>query len=344
MLERLKRKGYRQLVDLGILQDFVSLAREGVVVLTHLNADPDAVASSLLMREVLLASGVEEVVVAFPEGMSRLSRRVLSGLDIRVDCLESPVRHVEKRPVVAVDVSNCNQLGAFCSVIRGARCLMVVDHHIPPGDLVQLTPYSIVQREPASTILVYHLARLMDVELDAKLLTLTLIGILFDSRRFVHVTPTALRVTAELLERGADYRKALSLLEERMSLSERIARLKGAQRSSVVRYGDYLVAVSEIGSYEASVARALISLGADVAIVARERGGECRVSIRVSSDFRSKTGVSVGRDLAASLAEKLGGEGGGHDMAGGFNGKCSAGVALREALRILANKIGGMEQ
>lgn len=319
--------------------EFASSAEKGALIVTHTNADPDAVASALMLRATLLSLGVRNVQLAFPEGPSKLSRKLLDGLGLRVEYASSPDNALPAS-VAVVDASNCNQLGLFCPHVRQARDLLIIDHHTPPGDLAQAASHLVVRQEPATTVLVYEAIRPLGVKLKPTLLTLALAGLIFDSKRFIHVSPLALRVTSDIIERGGDYRKALTLLEEEVDFSERVARLKGVMRCGVLRVSEWLIAISEVGSFEASVARSLISLGADVAIVASERRGECRLSIRLSKALHSRAGLSVGRDIMPRLAEKLRGRGGGHDMAGGFNGKCKASEALREALNVVIEALG----
>lgn len=322
------------------LMSFAANARGDVLILTHVNADPDAVASAVILASLLKRLGLSRASLAFPEGPSKVSKRVLSGLKLRVRYFEEPPRQ-RYTSVAVVDAANSNQLGAFRRVVGGARELLLIDHHLPPGDLVQRSRYRVLAPEPATTLIVCGIAQAVGAQITGDLATLALTGILFDTRRFIHVTPHALQVTAQLIERGAaDYQKALSLLETEEDFSERVAKLKGAARCHVIRYGDFLVAVTEIGSFEASVARALLSLGADAALVASERDGECRLSIRLSRSFHLKTGLSAGGDLASALAERLNGKGGGHAQAGTFKGRCSASEALREALQILGSALG----
>ncbi len=317
---------------------FALSAGDEALILTHANADPDAAASAVLLASLLEHLGVDRLSVGFPEGLSKASRRVLQGLNIELKYLKEPPRR-RYRAVAVVDAANSVQLGAFRRVVERAKALLLIDHHTPPGDLAQRSKYSIVSSEPATALIVYGIARALGVRLDSKLATLTLAGVLFDTRRFVHATPHALRAAARLIEEGADHQLALSLLESEEDFSERVAKLKGAARCHVLRFGEYLIAISEIGSFEASVARALVSLGADAALVVSERDGECRLSIRLSRSFQAHTGLSAGKDLASALAKHLNGEGGGHDLAGTFKGRCRASEALREVLQILSEAL-----
>lgn len=318
---------------------FVDNAQEPVLVATHVNADPDALASSILLSYLLREMGFGDIDLAFPEGPSRLSRRIMDALNVRPSYLRKPKRDTYRAAAV-VDATNGVQLSIFRKAIERADLLLVIDHHAPPGELVAKASYSLIREEPAATVLVCQALEGFSVPLSQDLATLALTGILFDSRRFVRATPETLRAVARLLELGGSYELALSLLEEEVPYAERIAKLKGVLRSHVLNIGGFLVAVSEIGSYEASVARALVSLGADVALVASTRDGECRLSIRASRSFLERTKLFASGDIALSVADALGGEGGGHDTAGNYKGQCTTSDAIRVALLTLTSKLG----
>jgi len=321
------------------LLSFAASIDGDLLIVTHVNADPDAIASAVLLAALLERLGLGRINYAFPEGISKISSRVLKSLNIEIKYFREPPRKAF-RSVAVVDAANSIQLGAFRKIVERAESLLLVDHHAPPGDLAQRSKYLVLSNEPAAALVVYGAAKALRMRISGRLATLALTGLLFDSRRFIHVTPHALRAAAQLIENGADYQLALSLLEVEEDFSERVAKLKGAARCHTLRFGEYLVAITEIGSFEASVARALVSLGADAALVASGKPGECRLSIRLSRSFHLRTGLSAGRDLAAALAKSLSGEGGGHDLAGTFKGNCTTSEALRKMLQVLSEALG----
>ncbi|MGC8850395.1 MAG: DHH family phosphoesterase, partial [Candidatus Bathyarchaeia archaeon] len=117
-------------------------------------------------------------------------------------------------------------------------------------------------------------------------------------------------------------------------LSEKIARLKAAQRCRIYRVKDWIVAVSNLSSYQASGARALIGLGADLAVVMGGKKGVYRVNLRAAESFVESTRIHLGRDLAGHLGVVFDGSGGGHNSA--------AGVVTRRGSReeILSHLLG----
>ena len=106
-----------------------------------------------------------------------------------------------------------------------------------------------------------------------------------------------------------------------------------------MKIGDWLVALSHVGAYQASAARALVALGAHVAIVAGQRENKLQVSLRACSDFHEKTGIHLGRDIANPLGEYLHGMGGGHAVSAGANGVGNVEASLKRCVRLLKERL-----
>ncbi len=128
-----------------------------------------------------------------------------------------------------------------------------------------------------------------------------------------------------------------------MEFSERVARLKAAMRMELYELQHqgqrFLVAVSCVSSYEASAARGIIDLGADLAIVAGGRKGRVRVCCRGKPKFIHALKFNLGRDLMMPLGRLIKGSGGGHALAASANGMGDAEEALAKALKILEEKL-----
>jgi nanoRNase/pAp phosphatase (c-di-AMP/oligoRNAs hydrolase) len=104
--------------------------------------------------------------------------------------------------------------------------------------------------------------------------------------------------------------------------SEKIARLRAGQRAEVEFVGDWVLAFSHLGSFQSSGARALLSMGADVAVVVGEDKGMLRASFRSKNQFHRLTGIHLG-EMVSIFASRFNGSGSGHPTAAGFNGKGS---------------------
>jgi len=108
----------------------------------------------------------------------------------------------------------------------------------------------------------------------------------------------------------------------------------------VYRIGDWVVSTSLIGSFQAHVARALIFLGADVAIVGGESEGETRVSLRSTQRFSEATTILLGTHVAEEVVKSLGGHGGGHATAASLSTAATEDKAVDGCLKRLTDLLG----
>jgi hypothetical protein len=114
-----------------------------------------------------------------------------------------------------------------------------------------------------------------------------------------------------------------------------VARLKAGQRVKLKKIGEWLIAFSRVKAYQASAARALIRLGAHVAVVGGKRAKKLRISLRAESAFYKKTGIHLGRDIAKPLGEYIHGMGGGHSTSAGVNGVGDVDASLRQCTELI---------
>jgi single-stranded DNA-specific DHH superfamily exonuclease len=110
--------------------------------------------------------------------------------------------------------------------------------------------------------------------------------------------------------------------------------MKALGRNQMTDAGPWNLVHTYAGIHEGRVAGLLVQAGAEVAVVSRNRDGETRLTARAP---RSSTieGVHLGR-IMETLSEKLGGDGGGHDGAAGWSGRCERVAAESAFINILA--------
>ena len=283
-----------------------------VVTATHGNADLDALASAMLACELARAKGASSCCINVPEGPSKASRDAMERLGIS---FPSCINGGEGAEVtIVVDASNWSQVGGPSLPAHGA--VIIVDHH-EPGSIASTSRLSYVEPgAPTCVELVTEVLAAGEVMVPSSLATLALAAIIDESGAFERSSVRTFMAAAYLLASGGDYGAAVGLVrpQREEGIDVRLARLKAASRLSISRAcGDLIVVSTHVGSYEAEVARSLLSLGADVAIVVKGP----RASIRVSR-FALERGINAS-DLAAYLAGRLGGEGGGHRGAAALN-------------------------
>lgn len=285
-------------------------------VVCHRNADADAYLSAFALSKLLTALAPEcDVVIATPGGMNKLTEKLASAFVHRT--VETSGEDFDL--YVAVDVGEEELLNEWKEKMRtSAGVRVLVDHHpLRGGSAYDRT---IVDEGATSAAeVVFAIYRSLGKTPDRMAAQALLEALLFDSSHLAIASPGGLRTAVALMDAGADLDRARKELRSEPDYGEVLAKLKGAQRLAIHRAGGWVVATSRIGSFQAHVARALVYLGADLALVGGESDGETRVSMRSTQRFRDGSGVNLGTQVAEEMAARLGGHGGGHSTAASFS-------------------------
>ncbi len=173
---------------------------------------------------------------------------------------------------------------------------------------------------------------------DKKVAEALLIGVIADSARFKNSGARTLEVAGKLLSAsGKSMWEVSTLASHDEDISERIETLASCRRLHVARVGNLLVATTRVRSFAAHVADALVSLGADVAIVG-EAGKEARISARVSDRVPPDFSLVP---LMEEAGRMIGGVGGGHRHAATATGSNVAVVenALSVCMKVAEEKL-----
>jgi nanoRNase/pAp phosphatase (c-di-AMP/oligoRNAs hydrolase) len=310
-----------------------------VVLLCHHNADPDAICSAYAFKSLLKQSRPQlEIDIGAAHGISRLSKHLLQYVPIEVK--EHPNTE-NANVIVLLDTNTIQQLDSLAEKVKtGKAPIIVIDHHAAHPETLQLATLCITNEEASSTCEIvydfYKQASIKPAPNEAKALFL---GIAFDSRHFVLANSSTLKNAAELIDAGVNVQETLPFLSLPMDFSERVARLKASRRVKLFKINEWIIALSHVSAYQASAARALIDLGADVAAVAGQKNGSIEVSLRATREFHKQTGVHLGKDVAKPLGEYVHGMGGGHSTAAGANGVGDIETGLKRCLFLLKEKL-----
>ena len=311
-----------------------------VLLLCHQNADPDALCSAFALSRLLKRLKPDaEVEVASPEGISRLSKALSDHLPIEVSSKEPNFEDADI--IVMLDTNTTRQLGRWAGRMRQCSSpLVVIDHHASHPETEKLATLTISDESSSSTCeIVYRFFRELGVTPSKQEAEALFLGIAFDTKHFILASSDTFKTAADLVDAGVNAREALARLSLPMEPSERVARLKACRRLRLMRINGWLVAFSHVRSFQASAARALVELGAHIAVVGGERGDEIQISMRADQDFYRQTSFHLGRDLAKPLGEYLRGMGGGHSTAAGMNGVGDFESATKRAIRILRERL-----
>lgn len=284
------------------------------LVLSHRNADIDAMGCS-----IAVAAMFPNVTIGAVESVSKGANNLLANYGDRFQVLVDPSIQDERSPwdrILFVDTATPTQVDPYDRFLSSS---IVVDHHAINAALAEVNPrYHCEPNSPSCAQIIHRLALDAGAEVDADAALALVAGILADTERFRIAPNLAVEDALVILhEGGLELPDVIQSIERpTYDRSHAIAMLKSAKRSEHFEIGRFIFARSRVGAFEASAARHLVHMGADVAIVASEDGDMTSLTGRVG-----KRAVDAGFHLGEffqELARRIGGDGGGHAGAAGF--------------------------
>ena len=282
-----------------------------IIIVTHHNADIDAVSSSTAL---LLGLQQKKIFaeIGVPNSVAKQSKGVLkySGCKIKIN------PNLEEYEVIFVlDTGVPEQL--LPMKIPKDKEVYVIDHH----ENVKITGIKnyISPRRKATCELILKVLKDNNVRINKKIANLLLAGIVSDTNHFKFADKVTFKLVVELLNYKADLGLVYDLVHNPPDFSERFSKLRACKNLEIYRSGEYLIVFSEIDNYEAAVARGLLTLGANVSVVFTEREDELRVSARADMRTIREKNLNLGQEIFSKLANIAGGNGGGHNAAGSLN-------------------------
>lgn len=292
----------------NIVKELKSLKEKRVLVLTHHNADLDALASAIALAEGLEQIGVK-ASIGVAESIAKPAQNIAKEFKIEIDpdCKDYEY-------VILAETSVPEQL----STVKNLRADMVIDHH-PRGKLCEKAVCYIDEKAKSLSQVIYKILLELGCEVDKGLAKIIAAGIVADTAFLRLADKEVFEILLELMEKGFEFSDVLKAMEIPQEISERTAALKAARRMDLYKIGDVLVAFSNISSHEAEACRALVKIGADVAVVFAEKEDELRISSRARNTI-----LNYNIDLSEIFKEVgklIEGSGGGHNLAGSANGK-----------------------
>jgi phosphoesterase RecJ-like protein len=289
-----------------------------VLYLCHRNADPDAIGSGFALQ---CAFGGTLGVV---ESISSIGKTLVEAIGAK-PLINPSIDDYDF--VVVVDTSVWLQLGEI-SLSKYA----VVDHH-QDEDLLKDAKFYISKRTSSTAEIVWKILLDNGIKISREVALGLLVGIITDTGRFKHANTGTFQTVTELLDiGGVDYYEAISILSRiPSSLSRRIAALKAVRRAKIDWIGDWIVATTNVNSFEGSSAMMLVNIGADVVFAGGQHGSVCRISGRAS-----RGAIQAGVDLAeimSDFAKMHGGSGGGHSGAAALEVEGTPDLLLDECMK-----------
>jgi bifunctional oligoribonuclease and PAP phosphatase NrnA len=310
---------------------FLTPAKMGrVAIICHRHADPDTYLSAFaLVHLVRTISPSSKVEIIIPEGMSSLTQKLAQTFPF-----EAATGEGDYDLMMAVDIGHTELLKDWNERMRASIGLKVlIDHHPLQKD----SPYDVMivdTNASSAAEVVCDIYTRLGVPQSPESAQALLMAILFDSQHLMIAREKTLRAVVRLLERGADLERARALLRSPPDYGEVVAKLKASKRMRIYRAAGWTIVASTVGSFQANVARAFISLGADASVVVGDFDEEVRGSLRANQRFYEGTKIHLGTDVA-EVVSRGHGYGGGHPTAASFTCDLSEEEALAASLKIL---------
>ncbi|GAB4274242.1 MAG: bifunctional oligoribonuclease/PAP phosphatase NrnA [Coriobacteriia bacterium] len=305
------------------------LGASRVAICAHQDPDGDAVGSSLGMRAVLDAMGVESLVLSAGDEMPA-TYAFLEGFDeVRP---ASSVRDEAFDVFVALDTTDVERLGDGAGVASQADILVNLDHH---PDNAGFGDVAIVDPSAAAVgLMIWEMLTALGVTPGPRIATPLYVALMTDTGRFGHsnTDARALLAATQMVRAGADPAGLADAVYR--SRSHAAMALAGRVLSRIQHLNGGKVALSwldssdmeELGATSADTEDLVdwvrMEAGPQIAILAKVSGGRTRLSMRSRDDF------DVGE-----TARRLGG--GGHRVAAGATVDGGLDDALRQVLPLL---------
>ncbi len=292
-----------------IIKYFEKNKNKKFLFLSHHNSDADAICSSIGLRKIVKKKYPRfNCTIGVAKGTNKFVRDFFD-----VEIINNPDLE-EYDEIVIVDTGSMDQLSPL-----EPENFALIDHHIVHPDMLKKSKISLVDVNASSTAeIIYELSKEMNV-FDGNILKTLIIGIMTDTGHLRFSTPKTLKNLAEILEKtNCEIEDYFRLVDGKFDVSQRIAHLKASKRIKITRKNDVLIATSYVSSFEASAARALLSLGADITFVVSKKDDGIRVSGRTTGEM-VKRGVNLAETMK-EIGDLIDGSGGGHPGAAGANG------------------------
>lgn len=302
-----------------------------IVITSHKQADPDALGSAMLLYYILKNISQSDIQIVMPT-LSKQTDKITSEFNFQ-DSIQKKILSpmvLKETCIILVDTNQplITDLGSIFAnedslfVWQSCKTRIIIDHHLLENQPANTETVPIVYpKYTSNSELVFELLVESTLPMPGKgILSVGLLGILFDTKRLQLASATTLQNVAKILEElQATVEDYIHYLENFKEFSERVANVKTAQRNKLVILQEaYLLSLSFVSSFESSSARALQYLGSDIAVVINRSKEEIRISFRATKRFYEATGVHCG-ELAKMVAEQFSGTGSGHPTAAGCN-------------------------
>ncbi len=308
-----------------------------VAIVTHVNADPDALSSACALHELVHSLNKEaSIEVLVPEGIGSECKYIYvtcQKMNIKMDVIKKYHQIEDRAPCdvcIVLDTASLEQLRLLKNYVLKCDTIIIIDHHQfqDIGPLIkdrQVIYIGDGQSYSSTAEIVFEMLMKYNLSLNniREIAEILLAGVLWDTKRFQRITRNTFHVVASMIDYGANYEEALKLIATERPSSNRIARIKCIFRHRGfkvrIKNSDIFIAISNVGAYESDCASTLITIGYDISFVITEDESlkAIRIVYRGREDVINSLNIDIYNEFVKKLIEVFGGGGGGHKAAGG---------------------------
>jgi len=281
------------------------------IIVTHINADFDAIASTLAAKKLY-----PDAVVVLPESQSKAPKDfILQSATYLLDpkkIKELDLTNVKR--IVIVDTSSKKRISAKILPLLEKEDVEVIiyDHHRPTGEEIKADKFYYKSTGSNVTIMLEHLKN-KNIKITPDEATLLALGIYEDTGffRYISTTPEDLRQAAWLIEKGADLKTISEVLSDKSRITPRHLQLLNELL--------YDTKTISIGNIDILIAKASIQeYLEDIALLAKHLMQLYKVSVVFILIMQVNKVLVIGRSKddrihIGNILSKLGG--GGHKSA-----------------------------
>ena len=317
---------------------FLQTKKRSILITTHHLVDIDGLASCFNLKYCLNQILEQQEIRIHFSALSKPSKEMLEKLTRKFPDMnlvyDKEVDFSGISVVIVVDTNNLNQT-SIKDTLPPDVPIIFLDHHFRLENKKiknEAGLISIISDEYSSTAeIILEFCEENKVILPKPYRVLMIAAILTDSGFFNHGNNNTIKNVGILLDDDLKFQEIVELLKYTNDISEKMAIIKGMKRVELIREKDWLIGVTRVSSFEASVASSLVKNGFDVGIVVSDKKSSFRISTRARKGMNECTGLHLGKILD-ELSEDLSLSGGGHDSAASINGEKDVNTVLDKLL------------
>jgi nanoRNase/pAp phosphatase (c-di-AMP/oligoRNAs hydrolase) len=309
-----------------------------ILLLCHENADLDAFCSAAIFQRFLKQKKISSKL-AVP---SHINEQTFSlALKEKNSFLVNP--DLELFDVICLfDFNDYEQLGKlrkpFVNKVK-KNCVKVIafDHHEIEKRSIDTSKKFVNSKAFSTTEILFDL---IGKKFDSKMSFYACLGMIEDTGRFLVGSKKFFESFANCLNKSnKTYSTIFELAKHKAPKGERIAFLKAANRSNILKLKKAIIVTSKLSFYQGAASTKLLDFGADISLVAgTEKKGLTHLAARAETGFKEEKKFNLMKHLFVPLQKRVGGDAGGHSGAAHWKGNISESKVLSEAIRILKEK------